>query len=270
MPLERLDQVALDHRAVGADDAPGDDVGVRAGLVDQAGDERAVPGQRVDAAVEGADLVEPLLGVGGVVDVADRLAVEARPGLRPPRRASGCLPHPVSRVATTGRRPTISSSVRRTGCGPTYVIGWRPPLPGTPYDDTASEPSPPAGWEPWKGCAPWNGCASVERVRVDAAHQHDVVEPDAAHRLEAERRPRVLQQHPAVGRDRRLLVAHGQVEPDHPQRHGRSPADSRPGRVLGRRGAPSPPSRGSRPPPAAVRSPRRCRVPRTTIRRGPT
>ena len=106
-----------------------------------------------------------------------------------------------------GGVPTISSSVRRTGAGPTYAIGWRPPLPGARRRTTPRRSrSADAGWASWNGLASWKG-GIVERVRVDAAHQHDVVEPDPAHRLEAVRRPRVLQQHPAVRGDRGLLVA---------------------------------------------------------------
>ena len=69
--FRRLDQVALDDRPVRADHPPGQDVGVGAGLVDEPADEGAVAGLGVDAAVEGPDLVEPLLRVGAVVDVAD-------------------------------------------------------------------------------------------------------------------------------------------------------------------------------------------------------
>ena len=205
MPAERLDQVALDDRPVGADDAPRHDVGVGAGLVDEPGDEGAVTGQRVDAAVERADLVEPLLRVGRVVDVADRPAVEPGPGLTTPTSQS-CLPQPVSSVATTGRRPTISSSGRRIGRG----TGVHHRLAATAAGHAvgrARRPSPsPDGLAWWKGLGLVERDGLVERVGVDAAHQHDVVEADAAHRLDAVRRPGVLQQHPAVGRDRGLLV----------------------------------------------------------------
>ena len=127
MPLERLDQVALDDRAVGADDPPGHDVRVRAGLVDQPGDEGAVSGQRVDAAVERAHLVEPLLGVGLVVDVADadRRRVDLDVALD-----HAVQPRVLAAPGVQGRHHGAATDdlvvrLRRRGAGPTYVIGWR-------------------------------------------------------------------------------------------------------------------------------------------------
>ena len=56
--------VRLDDRAVGRHDPPRQDVGVRAGLVDQPGDEGAVARERVDHAVERPGQVAVGLGVG--------------------------------------------------------------------------------------------------------------------------------------------------------------------------------------------------------------
>ena len=53
----------LRHRTLGIHDPPGVDVGVGAGLVDQAGDERAVPGVGVQGPVEWAGEVTELLRV---------------------------------------------------------------------------------------------------------------------------------------------------------------------------------------------------------------
>ena len=55
----------------------------------------------------------------------------------------------MSSTATTGRRPSTLLFGRRTGCGPTYATGWRPPLPGMPYVAT--------GVEEWNGVDEWNG-----------------------------------------------------------------------------------------------------------------
>ena len=124
-----LDQLALDDRTVRADDAPGHDVRVGAGLVDQPGDERAVPRQGVDAAVEGSTWSNHFSG-SVVVDVADRSPPSGRRSARL-RRSQGCSPQPVSSVATTGRRPGLVVGTA-AGRGPTYATGCRPPQPRAP------------------------------------------------------------------------------------------------------------------------------------------
>ena len=213
MPRERLDQVALDHRAVGADDAPGDDVGVGAGLVDQAGDEGAVA-RRAGRCRRRGRRPGRTTSPGRSRRRRSRSAAPSSSGPRSRRRTSqACLPQPVSSVATTGRRPMISSSRATPGAGPAYIIGWRPPCPArrrTTRRRTRRPRRPMLveGMVGGTGCVRWNGFGSI------GAQQHDVVEPDPAHRLDAVTGAGVLQQDPPVGGHRRLLVVDGQVEPD--------------------------------------------------------
>ena len=73
---QRRHPVRLDDRAGRGHHPPGQDVGVRARLVHQARDEGAVPGERVDDAVELAGQVAVQLGVADGLGVPDRVAVQ--------------------------------------------------------------------------------------------------------------------------------------------------------------------------------------------------
>src|SRR3954454_17098167 len=74
----------------GADDSPGEDVRFGARLVHDPADEGAVPGVLVDAAVEWADLIGPLLGIRRIVDVTDRPSVEHDAVIDPRRQLRMC------------------------------------------------------------------------------------------------------------------------------------------------------------------------------------
>jgi hypothetical protein len=168
-----------------------------AGLVDQAGNERAVTCQLVDTAVEGSDVVASDLRVTGRVGVPD---VERGVADLEPDRGVHDVVQPLvltaARVEDAHDRSAsrhevaVRAAVRRRA----DVRDRLPPAVArhaVGVDGDAEELGG-AGY----------GVGLVKRSLRPRRHEQDVVEPDPPEGGLAVRSPGLLQQHPAVGRER--------------------------------------------------------------------
>ena len=157
------------------------------------------PASGVDAAVEGTDLVEPLLGVGLVVDVADRVGAERRRPCVTTPSSHGCSPQPVSsdrhhrtppRLASrcadaAADRRTRPAGGRRCRARRSWRPGWRVRT----------------GWlvVGMASVEGWCGTGSRRWLRTSTTWSSPTPSIAARRRLG----PGVLEQHPAVRGDGR-------------------------------------------------------------------
>ena len=180
--------------------------------------------------------------------------------------SQGASPHPVSRMATTGRRPGTRRPRAGAGAGRTYATGCRPPNPGGIGSELAGlrVASERVGvvervGRRGTGCEQWNGL-SPSRTGVKTTWSRPTPWPS----LTAELGPGLLEERPAVRRPIAWLRGRGHLDAE----RSRTPK-------------PKPLVRGSSSSSLTVHAeplgrpqersrPRRCRPTWRSISRGPT